>query len=114
MMLWDVVFSSSYYDNDPRMPGDCSVTEHLYILGTTQKEVLKKAEPLIQPLKEKYPGFEITTNVIAMENLVPAIKKPKSERGLYSQNYRQVSLDCEEDRKKYELVVSFREIKDED
>lgn len=115
LMLWEVIYQAYYYDNDPRMPGDVTDDKRFFVLAKSQKEALKKAEPLLKKSKKKdHEGICIIANVVALENLVPSRNCKNDGRMGWSmsQNLQNVELSLEEDRNKFHLCVCLIPEKD--
>lgn len=73
LMLWNVHFSSSYYDNDARMPGMVPVNERFFVVAKTRDEALAKAEPGLAKLRKEYDGTnKVTASIVTLDELIPA------------------------------------------
>jgi hypothetical protein len=110
LLLWEVHFKSSYYDNDPRMPGDVPVDERLFVLAKSHSEAMKKSESWLNELMRKWgENSEVTATVIALENLVPARNSKNDGRmGWISQTpFSPVKLSLDEDKSRFRLAVSL-------
>lgn len=111
--LWEVHLMSSYYDDDPRMPGTVPIDERLYLIAEDYDEALEKADPTIKALQEKYrktceaKEFEVKASVVSLENLYPGRDSSKDGRmGYHSTvNLKKINLSLEEDLKDYRLAV---------
>lgn len=109
-MLWCVHFKSSYYDNDPRMPGTTPVDSRSYVLAKGRNEAISKAEPKIaeaRKQKDKSAGEEIEATIVTLENLVPARDASNDGRmGWHSTaKLSAIELSCPEDASRYRLCV---------
>ena len=74
-MLWCVYYKSSYYDNDPRMPGTVPVDQRTYTLAKSRDEAISKAEPEIKKARkqsDKDAGEDIEATIVTLEALIPA------------------------------------------
>ncbi len=67
-MLWEIRYTSSYRDDGEIIPVD----ERIYVLAESYAEALNVAEPSLRKCYERWEGGEVWTNVVALENLVPA------------------------------------------
>lgn len=108
LMLWEVVFESSYYDNDARMPGTVPVGTSFFVLATSYPEALRKVEPLLASLRRENEGSpqEVKVNLVVIESLVPARKPGEARFGyIHTQNLVGVDLSLEEDKRAYRLGV---------
>lgn len=107
LLLWEVIFMSSYYDNDPRMPGDVPVTERQFVIAESYDEALEKCQPNLKKLKKQYKKHEIKAAPIPLETLIVARDSSNDGRlGYHStQGLKTVSLSLEKDNKEYRLVV---------
>ena len=73
-LLWCVHYMSSYYDNDPRMPGEVPISNRIYVLAKSPAEATAKAKPEIEKQrqwKDNHAREEIETTVVSLENLIP-------------------------------------------
>ncbi len=109
-MLWHVHYLSSYYDEDPRMPGDCPVSESWFVLGRSKEEVLEKLKGELKKIRrqrDKQATETIDATVVTPEELIPA-RDVSSDRGLhgwsFTQNLAKVQL-FHKDAKRYRLTV---------
>lgn len=107
LLLWEIHFMSSYYDNDPRMPGIVPVDERFFVLAETYKEAMGKAGPLLDALRAEYKENEVAVNIVSLENLVPARNAENDGRlGYISiKHLREIVLSLECDRKQYRFAV---------
>ncbi len=109
VMLWDVYFKASYYDDDPRMPGTVPVDRRFYVIADSHAKALKKSEPLLKELrgKKEYENKEVTANPVALENLTPARNSSGDGRlGWHCTTpLSEVKLSLEEDREGFRLAV---------
>ncbi len=107
--LWEVHFMSSYYDNDPRMPGTVPVDKSFYVVASGHDEALEKAEPELKKLRKKYKkdGTTVVANYVALENLVPARNSKNDGRMGYhsTQDFKSIELSLKSDKQKFRLAV---------
>lgn len=105
-MLWCVHFKSSYYDNDPRMPGSVSINNYFYVFAKGPDEAIAKVEMKIIKVRKHYDlrdsAGEIKAAIVTIENLIPACDS--SGEGCM-QRLRAIELSCPEDTKRYRLGV---------
>ena len=116
-MLWCVHYASSYYDNDPRMPGTVPVDGRYFVLAHSKEKAIEKAKDQIGKAKRRSDnGAEekITANIVTIEDLVPTRDSSNDGRlGWQSTNkHSPISLSCEEDSKRYRLAVCLVPVED--
>ncbi len=109
-MLWLVHYESSYYDNDPRMPGTVPIDGHYFVLATNMAEAIKKAESKIKKDKrrsDRDAEKKVTASIVTMEDLVAARDCSKDGRmgWIVTTKHSPISLACEEDSRRYRLAV---------
>lgn len=109
-MLWCVHFKSSYYDNDPRMPGTVPVDERIYVLAKSQSEAIKKAEPGLGKVRDRVGAkaeVEIEATIVTLEGLSPSRNSSNDGRmGYISMSpLSSVELSHPDDQKRYRLGV---------
>ena len=109
-LLWCVHYMSSYYDDDPRMPGTVPIDSRLFVLAKNREEALKKVEAEINKArrkKDKNVEESIKVTVVTIEDLIPARNSRGDGRlGLISGNsLSEVRLCCPEDFRRYRLAV---------
>ncbi|MDO8506959.1 MAG: hypothetical protein Q7S53_00110 [bacterium] len=115
-MLWCVHFKSSYYDDDPRMPGTVPVDSRSYVLAKGREEAISKAEADITKARkriDKNADEEIEATIVTLENLIPA--RDSSDEGrmgwVSNEKLRAVELSCPEDTNRYRLRVCLVPVK---
>lgn len=71
--LWWVQFRGSYYDNDPRMPGDVPVNADIFVLAKTRGEAVQLAQTKIQTAQKNAdaPG-QVEARPLPLEELIIA------------------------------------------
>ena len=109
-MLWMVHFASSYYDNDPRMPGTVPVDADFFVLARGQQEAIEKVQRQIVEAKrgcDRNAEMVITAAIVTIEDLIPARNCSEDGRlGFVSMSsLAPVELACDEDAKRYRLAV---------
>jgi len=109
-MLWCVKIESSYYDNDPRMPGTVPIAGRFYVLATSRDEAISKADPSIAQASERAdPGAleKVEATIVTIESLIPA--RDSSDDGrigwVSTRNLSPVTLTNPDDAKRYRLGV---------
>jgi hypothetical protein len=108
-MLWWVTFSGSYYDSDPRGPGDVPVTRTVHVLARDHAEALRKAEPYLAEAKEPAETGATTAGVVTLEELL--VCKLAQTKGFYGRGYSEVTLTDPRDAQRYALAVCLVPIK---
>lgn len=107
-LLWEVLYTAHYYDNDPRMPGDTPVDKRVFVLAATHAGAISKAASLLKGHRKAWhKDPEVSATVIALENLVAARNCSNDGRlGYHSMNkWAEVALSSEEDKKRFRLGV---------
>ncbi|MBI4450561.1 NUDIX hydrolase [Candidatus Woesearchaeota archaeon] len=106
-MVWQVYYKSSYYDNDPRMPGDVPIDERYYFVANSRQEALDKAYKLKPKLKRLKGDDEIEVAPIPLDNLAAArYSKDDGRMGWYTtEHWEEVELSSKEDAARYKLGV---------
>lgn len=106
--LWHVHYASSYYDNDPRGPGESLVDGNWLTLAKTPDEAKEKVKDEIAKLrKQKDKGKEekITATIVDLKDLIPTRNTSGDGRlGWSSGGYSKIDL-CKKDKKRYRLCV---------
>jgi len=115
-MLWCVYFQSSYYDNDPRMPGIVPIDERFYVLAKDADKAISKVRPqIVKARKRCDKGAEekIDVTIVAIENLVPARDSSDEGRLGFRSTHplKPVKLSCKKDIIRYRLGVCLIPIK---
>lgn len=117
LRLWEFHFVSEYYDNDPRMPGFVPVNEHVYVVASDYDKAMKKAEPELKKLKDRWTKAnkgedksEVKASVVPFENLIACRDAARERPGAYKP-FVSVNLSTEEDHKNYRLAVVLLPIK---
>lgn len=102
-MLWCVRCSGSWYDSDPRGPGDVSVSASAYVLARSMKEAIKKADSAFATVRSQSDkSVKIEASIVTIETLVAAAERQGSN--FYGGNLKQIEIHGE-DAKRYSLGV---------
>ena len=107
-MLWSVAYSSSYYDNDERMPGNSPVGNSVFVLAKGQKEALAKAEPFFAQAKkdrDKSAPESTVATIVTIEGLVAAEDQNGAVGFFRRNNLRAITLNDPDDAARYRLGV---------
>ena len=102
LLLWEVHFMSSYYDD-----GTVPVDERLFVVAENYDEALEKCKPELKKLKRKYKEYEIKAFPVPMETLIVSRDSSNDGRLGYHSNskLKPVSLSNKKDNEEYRLVV---------
>lgn len=103
-LLWRVSFSGSYWDNDPRMPGQVGVGKVVFVLAKGLDEALAKAEPHFKQARKDSSDAKVEANIATIESFIPA-EEQTSDRGIFRDRFRKINLADPEDAKRYKLAV---------
>lgn len=109
-MLWCVHYKSSFYDDDPRMPGTVPVNARIFVLAKGRENAIAKAEPAIAESRkesDENADQEIEASIVTIENLIPARDSSNDGRlGWVSiQDLKPIELYHDDDKKRYRLGV---------
>lgn len=106
-LIWQVHYMSSYYDDDPRMPGRVPVDERYFFVASSRNDALEKAYALKPKLKKLKEDDKLEVTALPLENLVAARDASNDGRlGFTStKNLAKVVLSGESE---YELYVGLR------
>ena len=107
--LWLVHFKSSYFDNDPRMPGTVPIDKRLVVLAKERDEAIEKVKKEIAKVHKRYGEKDdesIEATIVTIENLIPARDSSDDGRlGYHSTNKLQPIEIYGNDSKRYRLAV---------
>ena len=108
-MLWCVHFQTSYYDDDPRMPGNVPVNTRVYVLAKGRDEAIRKAEPDIAKARAQGdPDADKRTEatIVTLEDLIPARDSSQDGNGSWYLTSKLSAVKLlPDDAKRYRLAV---------
>ena len=105
-MLWRVSYSSSYYDDDERMPGAVPVRAVAFVLARNVEEAERKAEPFFkQARKDAEDKERVDAQIVTIESLIAAEEREPPRGSFVMNKLRQIELSDPEDAKQYRLGV---------